>query len=68
MNSDDIIRMADEAGIRVAPVSGDTHPNNVCWHKVERFAQLIAAAEREECVKASRAQSVVHRRRQSRGE
>jgi len=49
VNRDDIIRMADEAGLRVAPVSGDTHPNNVYWHEVERFANLVAAAEREAC-------------------
>ena len=50
MNRDDIIRMAYEAGIRVAPVSGDIHPNNVYWHEVERFASLVAAAERDRMV------------------
>lgn len=55
MNRDDIIRMADEVGLRVAPVSGDTHPNNVYWHEVERFAELVAAAEREACARVCEA-------------
>lgn len=53
MNRDDIIRMAQEAGWRVDSegevLEGDG------WHIqtdiVERFAELVAAAEREECAK-----------------
>ncbi len=51
MNRDDIIRMAREAGFYIDPegeiLEGDG------WHIqtdiVERFAKLVAAAEREEC-------------------
>jgi hypothetical protein len=42
MNRDDIIRMAREAGFDVAPDE---------WHWLERFAALVAAAEREACAK-----------------
>jgi len=53
MNRDDIIRMAREAGFRIDPegevLEGDG------WHIqtdiVERFAALVAAAEREACAK-----------------
>jgi hypothetical protein len=53
MTRDDIIRMAREAGWRVDSegevLEGDG------WHIqtdiVERFAELVAAAEREECAK-----------------
>ena len=44
MNRDDIIRMAKEAGWQYA--DGDDGYNPL-W----RFAALVAAAEREECVK-----------------
>jgi len=42
MNREDIIRMAREAGLVMYDYS---HPS------LERFANLVAAAEREECVK-----------------
>jgi hypothetical protein len=53
MNRDDITRMAQEAGFYIDPegeiLEGDG------WHIqtdiVERFAALVAAAEREECAK-----------------
>ena len=45
MNRDDIIRMAREAGLW--PAVTDTFPN-----ELERFANLVAAAEREACAKA----------------
>ena len=51
MNRDDIIRMAREAGIRVAGPMDTLSPNNVYTHELHRFADLIAAAEREECAK-----------------
>ena len=47
MNRDDIIRMAREAGIPLDP----KHPGWLLPH-LERFAALVAAAEREECAKA----------------
>ena len=46
MNRDDIIRMAREAGIS-KPL--DQEP--VKWETLERFANLVAAAEREACAK-----------------
>jgi hypothetical protein len=42
MNRDDIIRMAREAMY----LNGDNVPS---WHELERFAELVAAAEREAC-------------------
>jgi hypothetical protein len=44
MNHDDIIRMAREAGISKP---WDQEP--VKWETLERFAALVAAAEREAC-------------------
>ena len=49
MTLEDIIRMAREAGI------GDSH-GHLIQNEVpalERFAQLVAAAEREECAKVA---------------
>ena len=43
LSRDDIIRMAREADL---PPCHTTHPK-----ALERFAHLVAAAEREECVK-----------------
>lgn len=51
MNREDISRMAWEAGIRVAPVSSDVDHRNVYLHELERFAALVADAEREACAK-----------------
>lgn len=45
MNRDDIIRMAKEAGAFLEPV---TESDAAC---LERFAALVAAAEREACAK-----------------
>ena len=46
MTQDDIIRMAREAGINgIAALWGDGH------EVLARFAQLVAAHEREECAK-----------------
>ena len=50
MNKEDIIRMAREAGF-----SDTTNPFvawGASWEQVERFAALVAVAEREECAKA----------------
>jgi hypothetical protein len=46
LNRDDIIRMAREAGISKP---WDQEP--VKWETLERFANLVAAAEREACAK-----------------
>jgi hypothetical protein len=46
MNKDEIIRMAREAGISKP---WDQEP--VKWETLERFAALVAAAEREACAK-----------------
>ena len=48
MNRDDIIRMAREAGISKP---WDQEP--VKWETLERFAHLVAAAEREACAKVA---------------
>ena len=58
MNRDDIIRMAREAGLYVDEdgeiLEGDG------WHTqtlfIERFANLVAAAEREACAKVCEAE------------
>ena len=45
MNRDDVIRMAREAGFEIDCCSLE-------WHdRIERFAALVAAAEREACAK-----------------
>jgi hypothetical protein len=48
MNRDDIIRMAREVGIEFDPRWGTCYTGNV---QLERFAALVAAAEREACAK-----------------
>jgi hypothetical protein len=56
MNRDDIIRMAQEAGLEVSDVG---HEIGFIWcseeypidEEIYRFAELVAAAEREECAK-----------------
>ena len=48
MNRDDIICMAREAGISKP---WDQEP--VKWETLERFANLVAAAEREACAKVA---------------
>ena len=49
MNRDDIIRWAREANRYASNQTGDSHE----WQEIrdERFANLVAAAEREECAK-----------------
>ena len=46
MTPDDIIKMAREAGIKQAIET----PHLLMVHELERFAALVAAAEREACV------------------
>lgn len=51
MNRDDIIRMAEEAGIPTTEVV--IRDNGTCLRtvNVERFAALVAKAEREACAR-----------------
>jgi hypothetical protein len=62
MTRDDIIRMAREAGFRAGSIllsGGDPLPfvgpvsSTDCLPELERFATLVAAAEREACAKAA---------------
>ena len=46
MNKDEIIRMAREAGLPMAWISGSGVLN---WTDLKDFANLVAAAEREAC-------------------
>ena len=48
MNREQIIRMAREVGIEFDPRWGTCYTGNV---QLERFAALVAAAEREACAK-----------------
>ena len=48
MNRDDIIRMAQDAGM--TPISHVSTADLICTKEaIERFANLVAAAEREAC-------------------
>ena len=47
MNRDDIIRMAQDAGMTGLEWT---------WEELERFANLVAAAEREACAKVCEAE------------
>ena len=47
LNRDDVVRWSQEAGI-MPPDWGATENQ---WRSLETFARLVAAAEREECVK-----------------
>lgn len=56
MTRDDIIRMAEKAGFQDQcvwdPVGNDVHERFTAWPEdIERFAALVAAAEREACAK-----------------
>jgi hypothetical protein len=51
MNREDIIRMAQEAGFGGGGFVMPTHAGHIT-HELERFAALVASAEREACVKA----------------
>ena len=48
MNRDEIIRMAREAGFAI---QGDMYGEDDEIARVKRFANLVAAAEREACAK-----------------
>ena len=49
MTRDDIIRMAREAGYKHSDAVGDAE--DFAYFDFERFAALVAAAEREACAK-----------------
>jgi hypothetical protein len=54
MNIDDIIRMAREAGMQYREHLSEVatpYCDGVYMDELERFAALVAAAEREECAK-----------------
>ena len=50
MNREDIIRMAREAGFGGGGFVMPTHAGHIT-HELERFAALVAFAEREACAK-----------------
>jgi len=58
MNREDVIRMACETGIRIASPMDTIDPRNVYLHELERFAQLVAAAEREACARECEIQAL----------
>ena len=72
MTRDDIIRMAREADFFIfdAKLTADhlgaqliaDAMNEIMWSTAERFAHLVAQAEREECAKLCEAQYVGNRR------
>ena len=51
MNQADIFRMAQEAGFEQRPVVGWGFEYGRLGQSLERFANLVAAAEREACAK-----------------
>jgi spore coat polysaccharide biosynthesis protein SpsF (cytidylyltransferase family) len=52
MNRDDIVRMAREAGFESNSL-GMTYTSGSLSNLLERFANLVAAAEREACAKVA---------------
>ena len=54
MNREDIIRMAREAGFGGGGFVMPTHSGHIT-HELERFASLVASAEREACAKVCEA-------------
>ena len=55
MNKDDILRMARETGL-LWGVDDEYSPN---WKELERFAALVATAEREACAKVCEARKII---------
>ena len=51
MNREEILLIAKQSGVRLASYSDTVDHRNVYPHELERFAKLVAAAEREECAK-----------------
>ena len=52
MNQDEIIRMARKAGFEIGSVTNAIYAQTSCEMELTRFAELVAAAEREACAKA----------------
>ncbi len=59
MNKDDVIRMAREAGMPPAEIITDKPVVYPVPEALERFAALVAAAEREECAKVCEADGLL---------
>lgn len=57
MDRDDIIRMAREAGFAI---QGDMYGEDNEIARVERFAKLVEAAEREACAKVCDARDAAY--------
>ena len=53
MNREDIIRMAQEAGFGGGGFVMPTHSGHIT-HELERFAALVASAEREACAEVGK--------------
>jgi hypothetical protein len=53
MNRDDIISMAKQNGFQKCDCEPDCQMHFVVTGDFERFANLVAAAEREECAKVA---------------
>lgn len=51
MNRDDVIRMAREAGMSPVEITSDKPVLYPVPDAIQRFAALVATAEREKCVK-----------------
>lgn len=49
MQPDEILRLAREAGVRIAGPMDLVHPANVYSHELLRFTYLLLDAEREAC-------------------
>ena len=52
MNQDEIVRMARKAGFEIGSVTNAIYAPTSCEMELTRFAELVAAAEREACAKA----------------
>ena len=62
MTREDIIRIAREAGLPLAWIS---EKGVIQWGQLERFAALVAAAEREACAKVCEDIEEAYRRQES---
>ena len=51
MTREEIMLIAEEAGVRLASYSDTVDQRNVYPHELERFAKLIREREREACAK-----------------
>ena len=60
MNRDDVIRMAREAGMPPVEITSDKPVLYPVPDAIQRFAALVAAAEREACAKVCEGGSFLH--------